>query len=212
MTNIISCALCKRDAQLFETIKTKYYYRCVYCDAIQLHPNHYLTREEEQAFYGTHNNDVHDPGYQKFVSPIVNSVFQHYNPNHQGLDYGAGTGPVITKMLTDKGYNMTLYDPFFWKDNAVLNQNYDFIVCCEVVEHFHNPHKEFLQLKELLKEMGSLFLMTAIYHDEIDFKKWFYKNDPTHVFFYTVKTFETIQRMYNFKSLHVNHRLIQLSL
>ena len=36
-----------------------------------LDPLDYLSQEEEKERYKNHNNDVNDPRYQKFVSPIV---------------------------------------------------------------------------------------------------------------------------------------------
>jgi len=36
-----------------------------------------------------------------------------FNTNHKGLDFGAGTGPVISKVLKDKGYCIAQYDIFF---------------------------------------------------------------------------------------------------
>ena len=89
------------------------YYRCPDCHSLAMHPEHYLSREDEKARYLTHNNDVNDPGYQKFVRPVIQAVTTHLAPNHHGLDYGAGTGPVITKLLREKGYSMTCYDPIF---------------------------------------------------------------------------------------------------
>jgi hypothetical protein len=53
-----------------------------------LDPLDYLSQEEEKERYKNHNNDVNDPRYQKFVSPIVEKVRDHYDTNHLGLDYG----------------------------------------------------------------------------------------------------------------------------
>jgi 2-polyprenyl-3-methyl-5-hydroxy-6-metoxy-1,4-benzoquinol methylase len=45
--------------------------------------------------------------------------------------------------LEDDGYKIKQFDPFFHNDIAVLRRSYDYIVCCEVIEHFHSPSKEF---------------------------------------------------------------------
>jgi len=99
----------------------------------------------------THNNDVNDSGYHKFVSPIVNAVLNDFLPEHKGLDFGAGTGPVISKLLTDRNYQIKQYDPYFFNLPELLQKKYDYIVCCEVIEHFYDPDKEFQLLKSLLK-------------------------------------------------------------
>lgn len=211
MTKKIKCTLCDRMAALFyETVKNKYY-KCSNCSSVLLDPENYLTREKERERYEKHNNDVKDPKYQEFVSPIVNEISQKFNVEHTGLDFGAGTGPVITKLLQEKGYKMELYDPFFWNNPKVLDSEYDFIACCEVIEHFHHPLKEFKLLRSLLKSGGILYCMTRLYSEEIDFQRWYYKEDPTHVFFYHENALKWIKKHLHFSKLVINDRLIQLS-
>jgi len=77
-----------------------------------------------------------------------------------------------------------------------------------VIEHFSNPNKEFKLFKKLLKKGSKLYCMTDIYDDSIDFEKWYYKNDPTHIFFYHKKTFEWIKEKFDFKSVEIEKRLI----
>ena len=135
-----------------------------------LDPLDYLSQEEEKERYKNHNNDVNDPRYQKFVSPIVEKVRDHYDTNHLGLDYGAGTGPVITSLLEKEGYALRLYDPFFHLYPKNLSIKYDYIICSEVIEHFHHPYEEFKSLAEMLKQKGSIFCLTSLYNEEIDFE------------------------------------------
>lgn len=213
MTLDIRCTLCDSRAALFykfkeKRLKGKKYFKCTYCSSIFLDPKNYPTRENEKNRYEEHNNDVEDPGYQNFVAPIVNEITQHFSENHAGLDFGAGPGPVITKLLQDQGYNVELYDPFFWNNPKALKSKYDYIACCEVIEHFHRPQKEFKLLRSLLKPGGILYCMTQLYSEEIDFSSWYYKNDPTHVFFYHGDALEWIQTHFNFSKLVIKDRLI----
>ena len=194
----------------FETQDRKYY-RCPQCAAVFLGPDGYISRAAEEQRYKEHNNNVDDPRYQKFVEPIVAGVEQRFRPGHTGLDFGAGTGPVIAKLLRDKGYTITLYDPFFCDDPKALEGKYDFIVCCEVMEHFHFPAKEFRLLRSLLNPGGILFCMTDQYSEKIDFSTWYYKNDPTHVFFYHPRTLEWIKSRFGFSALKTAGRLVQFS-
>lgn len=186
---------------IFGEFNDKKYYNCPTCQSIYMDSNNYLTSLEEKEHYQEHNNDVHDPKYQQFVSPIVKAVQRDFSPGAIGLDYGCGTGPVITKLLHDEGYELNLYDPFFANHPENLKFKYDYIVCCEVMEHFHTPNKEFYRLHSLLKPGGSLYMKTKIYSDQIDFETWYYKNDPTHVFFYRKETLEWIQQFYQFSDL-----------
>ena len=173
-----------------------------------MHPQHYLLREEEKARYLTHNNDVNDPGYQKFVYPVIQTVTAHTHTRHHGLDYGAGTGPVITKLLREKGYSMTTYDPFFNPNRKALTSTYDFIVCCEVAEHFYNPQHEFDVFHQLLNPSGLLVIKTELLTPDIDFPNWYYINDPTHTLFYSPKGMRLIHERYGFKILELSPRLV----
>lgn len=161
----------------------------------------YLTAAEEHNCYKQHNNDITDIRYQNFVRPIVDRVLADFLPTDLGLDFGAGSGPVISKMLSDALYSIKQYDPFFHNYPEVLQQTYNYIVCCEVVEHFHNPYKEFSLLYHMLKETGKLYCKTVLYSDDIDFPSWHYRNDKTHVFFYQKETMRYIQKHFHFSNL-----------
>jgi len=118
---------------------------------------------------------------------------------------------VITKVLKDNNYDVVAYDPFFHNYPRLLDSKYDYIASCEVIEHFNSPYKEFELFKKLLNQDAKLYLMTDIYDENIDFNSWYYKNDPTHIFFYHRKTFEWIVDKFAFKSLKINKRLITIS-
>lgn len=178
------------------------------CHGIFLDQNHYVSSEAEKERYEGHNNDVNNVGYQRFVSPITQYVQQNYSPRHHGLDFGSGTGPVISKILIDKGYHIVQYDPFFHDEIQVLDRRYDYIVCCEVMEHFHDPHAEFSRLNNMLYSGAELICMTHLYNPDIYFPNWYYKNDPTHVFIYQYKTIQWIAEDLNFCDFMVDDRLI----
>ena len=107
----------------------------------------------------------------------------------RGLDFGCGPGPALARMLTEAGFDMALYDPFFHPDPAALDGRYDFITCTEVVEHLHRPAEIFHQLDGLLKAGGWLGIMTCFQTDDDRFANWHYRRDPTHVVFYRERTF-----------------------
>jgi len=183
---------------------------CANCLGIYRNSTYYLDAREEKKRYKAHDNDVNDRRYQNFVSPIVNYVLENFKPEHRGLDFGSGTAPVISKMLHDKTYSIDQYDPFFSNKIELLNEKYDYIVCCEVVEHFHYPDVEFERLQRMLKRGGALVCMTHLYTEEIAFKDWYYKGDPTHVFFYRPGTIHFIAENYGFSGVEINNRLFVL--
>lgn len=208
----MDCPLCFSRGDLFHSQPGREHLECTNCKGIFVEKEYFPDPEAEKEIYLTHNNDVSDPRYQKFVSPIVESVIENFNPQeHVGLDFGAGTGPVITKLLSDLKYRIFAYDPFFLPFPELLQRSYDFIACCEVIEHFQNPAKEFELLRSLLLPGGQLLCMTHIYHPGILFGNWYYKNDPTHVFIYQEQTFQYIREKYQFREVKITDRLISLS-
>ena len=200
-----NCPLCNEHGEIFYLER---FYYCAECSGIFVASGFLPNLAEERKRYEEHINDVTDIRYQNFVSPITNAVKNNFSINSLGLDFGSGTGPVISKVLGDFGYKLNQFDPFFCNDPYALQLKYDYIVCCEVIEHFHSPSKEFELLKRLLKPHGHLYCMTHLYDTKIDFDNWYYKNDNTHVFIYQRETMEKIKERYNFSSLTVKDRLM----
>ncbi len=205
------CPLCGGTSSFYLSFRKKDYYRCLNCQGVFLNPQHILSHEEEKKRYEQHNNDVCDPKYRKFVSPLVELVQKNFTKEDQGLDFGCGTGPVITELLRESGYKVSKYDPFFYNDEKALTGLYDYIICCEVIEHFSKPQKEFTLLRSLLKPGGILYCMTEHLSDEIDFSDWYYKNDPTHLFFYHRESYNWIQQNCGYKSFTINGRIVEFT-
>lgn len=201
----MKCTLC--ETYLHE-MADEYYFICSTCGAYIKDEKYLLEKKEEKERYKEHDNDVLDKRYQDFTSPITDSILALQNKEHLGLDYGSGTAPVISKQLKDKGYRVKLYDPFFYPDKDYINHNYDYIFSCEVFEHFHDPKQEIEKLLQLLKPSGHLFVMTHLYDSTIDFEHWYYRNDPTHVFIYTLKTIEFISEKYDLTLEEQTDRLV----
>lgn len=203
-----NCPLCDNSGVLYHKTKRRLYYRCNTCYGIFINEALRPNPETEKARYEEHNNDIEDKKYQKFVSPITTAIMRDFSQSDTGLDFGAGTGPVISKILDDNNFQIKQYDPFFHHFPDLLKSKYDYIACCEVIEHFHSPHKEFALLKKLLKPDGKLYCMTDIYDENTVLQNWYYLNDPTHVFIYHSNTLRWIKEEFNFSDLLIEERLI----
>jgi hypothetical protein len=202
-----NCPLCDSSSKVFYQ-NSSTYYRCKTCYGIFVDEALRPDSTAEKLRYEIHENNVEDKGYQKFVAPITSSIMKDFSKNDKGLDFGAGTGSAISKVLQDNDFNVLQYDPYFHDYPELLEEKYNYIACCEVIEHFYNPNKEFLLLHDLLEENGKLYCMTNLYDDSIDFATWYYKNDPTHVFFYQYKTIEWIKEEFGFLDVSIEKRLI----
>lgn len=206
------CSLCSKPVLFIFRFRERDYYRCSSCRAVMIDPLMHISPEDEKIRYDQHNNDINDPGYRQFVKPLVESVKNKFSVGTKGLDYGAGSGPVAADLLVKLGYEIKLFDPFYWNNPEVLTNKYDFIICCEVIEHFCKPYDEFKLLHSLLRPHGSLFCMTEILRDDLNLEEWYYLKDPTHIFFYHRQTFEWIRGEFSFSSLDIKGRIIKYNL
>ncbi len=175
------------------------YARCPHCEATVLEASARLDAVAERAYYGLHRNDPDDARYRAFLARLAGPLLARLPPQQHGLDYGCGPGPALAAMLEAAGHRVALYDPLFRPDEAVLQQRYGFITCTEVVEHFHQPAREFARFDALLQPGGWLAIMTALLDDGIDFERWHYRRDPTHVVFYRPQAFRVLAARYGWQ-------------
>jgi len=147
-----------------------------------------LSVAEERGRYDQHRNEVEDPAYRAFLSPTAEAIVARVALPASGLDFGAGPGPALAKLLEERGYAMALYDLHFHPLPANLQTTYDFIVCTETAEHFRDPRAEFLRFKELLKPGGWLAIRTELFTGAKPFSQWHYPRDPTHISIFSEET------------------------
>ena len=204
------CPLCSYNAELFSEDKKRKFYRCPECRGIFADSDALPSPKEEEDRYHLHNYDDQDAGYLRFVTPLIEAIKTNQPTSNKGLDYGCGKVPILAKNLAKLGFQVSLYDPFFHKNSNIFNQKYDFIVCCEVIEHFHKPNEQFQILKSLLSNSGSLYCKTELQPNLVDFQSWWYKNDITHTFFYSEETLQWIKKEFNFQDLTITSDYVVL--
>ena len=185
----MDCPLCDTArAGIYHRDRRREYLRCPACELVFVPPRFFLEPRAERAEYELHENDPGDPGYRRFLSRLVEPLLERLPAGARGLDFGCGPGPGLAAMLKEKGFEVALYDPFFFPDRAPLRRPWDFIVATEVVEHLHRPGEDLARLWELLHPGGILGVMTKLVLDREAFARWHYKNDPTHVAFFSRAT------------------------
>ncbi len=184
------CPLCENSRSLpFWRDQRRPYRRCDRCLLVFVPTDYHLSPAAEKAEYDLHRNDPGDSGYRRFLSRLFEPLCDRLPAGAKGLDFGSGPGPALALMLADAGFDMSIYDPFYAPQRAVLQNRYDFISCSEVVEHFRCPGREFQMLWPLLAAEGWLGIMTKLVIDRQAFARWHYKNDPTHIAFFSRETF-----------------------
>ena len=188
------CPLCRSDdCRPFFRDRRRDYLRCGQCRLVFVPPDQYLDRQAEQAEYDLHENAVDDPGYRRFLGRVFDPLRARVPAPATGLDFGCGPGPALAAMFEEAGYDMALFDVFYAPDRAVLTPgSYDFVTATEVFEHLHHPGQEIEGLLRLLRPGGWLGVMTKRVIDRQAFAGWHYKNDLTHVCFFSEATFQRI--------------------
>lgn len=91
-------------------------------------------------------------------------------------------------MLEEQGAKVELYDLYYFPEKAVLAQQYDFVTATEVVEHLREPASELERIWDCVKPGGILGIMTRLVRNREAFSCWHYKNDPTHIQFFSLPT------------------------
>lgn len=193
------CPLCLSESEPLE----ERYRHCLHCDFRFMTPKHQLSPENETKEYLRLENDLEDLRYRSFLQPIADRVIAEVTQGTAGLDFGAGPGPLLARMLEEQGYPVTLYDPLFFPNQSALQKKYEWVTASEVVEHFRNPRAEFEKLRDLLAPKGKLILMTLLYHPGIEFRTWHYRREKAHVGFYSRQSCEWIRKWAGFSEMEI---------
>ena len=190
----MTCPLCQSPhASHYHTDKKRDYFQCSRCELVYVGTAYLPSKEREKQEYDLHENSFEDVGYRKFLrkvlTPLTPYIDAHESGTLKGLDFGCGPAPVLAAMLTEHGVQMSTYDPFYANTSDALSHTYNIVTCTEAIEHFHAPHKEWALLNSLLAPKGILAIMTKRVLDKARFENWHYKNDITHVSFFSEATF-----------------------
>ena len=228
----IPCPLCDHSTVAhYHTDKKRDYLQCQRCELVFVPPAFHLSSENEKAEYDKHDNQLDDPGYLKFLSRIAKPIIsQTVGPEYsdtfgsgqvsnfaskasqiQLLDFGCGPGPALASEFDRLGFEVSLYDIYYQNDATVLDKQYDVVVSTEVVEHFNSPKASIEQLVKLVKPGGLLAIMTKLVINPERFSQWHYKNDPTHISFFSQATFEYLANQYQLNVSFVGNDVILLN-
>ena len=197
MHDTTACSLCGEPTAYFWHDSRREYRACPNCGLLQVPATYHLCDADEKAQYDWHENDIGDAGYRRFLSRLLDPLLKQLPAHAEGMDFGCGPGPALAAMLQEHGFATSLYDKFYHTDPAPLRHKHDFITATEVVEHLAQPGRVLDALWEQLRPGGLLGIMTRRFTDPEAFKRWHYKNDPTHICFFQRRTFEYLAQRWH---------------
>ncbi|MEZ0390684.1 MAG: class I SAM-dependent methyltransferase [Pseudobdellovibrionaceae bacterium] len=178
---------------------------CQICDLIFKSPDLYLNWSEQKSRYDHHQNQMENPGYVDFFEQLLEPL-RPYLPLHQkALDWGAGPGekPVLAELLKKEGLKVETYDPIYQPEPP--QGLYEVITSTEVFEHFQGPRECIEKILLHLTSGGILAGLTQFHQGPQHFEKWWYVKDPTHVVFYSEKTFKWIGQQWGLEVLFLDN-------
>ena len=89
----------------------------------------------------------------------------HVEPGACGPGLRLWPGPALARCWKKRGA-YDFYDPFFYPDDRLLTQRYDFVTCTEVVEHLHHPAEVFANAGSPVTAWRLLGIMTCFQTDD----------------------------------------------
>ena len=193
-----TCPLCETgNSVVFCKDSARTYLQCAHCHLIFVPRRFHLSDEAEQAIYDHHQNSPDDPRYRGFLNRLFDPMQDRIPRNSRGLDFGSGPGPTLSVMFAEAGHSMEIYDPFYSPSTAPLALEYEFVSCSEVVEHLCNPRTTLQQMWSCVRHGGILGIMTQFAPGRDSFTTWHYRNDPTHVSYFSIPTFKWLAADWN---------------
>lgn len=200
----MNCPLCNRQrTNEWTRVGARLYWLCEECYLIWLDESLRPGADSEKARYLTHQNLLDSPEYISYLRTLAQPVERFLQPGAKGLDFGCGPTEGMKKVF-GPNFPVDSYDPFFFPQENLLKNRYDFVLCSEAAEHFFSPAKEFALFKTILNPHGVLGISSRLAVSRDRFASWNYGRDPTHVVFYQKETVEWIAQKFGWQLLELN--------
>ncbi len=205
----MNCLLCSTPTQLFTRGENREYQLCDFCGLIFVPSKFRIPAESEKKRYREHENSLNNEGYVAMFMEKITLIKKYCPPLKTALDFGCGYEPVLKTLLEKEGIETEIYDLHFFP-NFPANKIFDLVISTETFEHFKTPLKDIQQTTNCVAPDGFLAVMTRFYPlkqgkpCKDNFRKWYYQRDPTHIVFYSSKTFEWLAKHFGLSIIFGN--------
>jgi hypothetical protein len=200
-----TCTLClKADCPQYCSDAFRHYYQCRDCGLIFVPPAEYVSLIDEKKRYSLHDNTFDNLDYRTYLAEYSREIRRIPINQPSCLDFGSGQHRVLEKILREQGIDCSSYDPLYEIGLEVQAKTYDVIFCCEVLEHLRDLSNGLALMRKLIRRSGYLILRTQLLTPEIAFEKWWYKEDKTHINFFSAQTIQKIAGIINGQIFYAN--------
>jgi len=190
-----------------------YYYRCSNCGFIfSVDFDGFSPDDFKECVYNDEYTKV-DPDWlerrPKSTAELIANSFGDFRNEISILDFGAGNGH-LSKLLREKGFSVTSYDPMVEKHAARPKGKFDLVLCIEVLEHVTDPLALARDLAGLRKEGGLIFFSTLLQPTDIEKIKldWWYLGPRNgHISAFSKKSLTICWKSVGLKVVSANHHL-----
>lgn len=197
----MTCKICQGETTSFydDYMKCQTYH-CKACGFIFKDEEAIVSHDKELKVYQQHNNTEENLGYVAMFQDFIDkTITPHKEQITTALDFGSGPNPVLAGILKRNGFVTDYYDKFFATEKIYEGKQYDLITSTEVIEHIRDVQEVMAFFAQHLNPGGFLALMTQFHPDDQEaYLNWWYRRDPTHIVFFTPKSFRALAEQHGF--------------
>ena len=197
------CRICNSSSSQYYK-DTRVFHKCPQCSLIFTDQTlDKVSAEKHYKGQWENSNKEHIIALADKLLTIINK----YRKPSRILDFGSGSGSITDEFLS-RGIDTTPYEPM--AHGSLANHNYqnmfDTVIATEVIEHLPNLWDELKNIMGVLTNDGIAVFTTLMTNAFIDtpneqfaFRKWWYKDDLTHVSFFCNRSLAKLAELGHFK-------------